>query len=258
LLFFAHTGITLGVVELLSAFSQGKPRSARENVEGEIDDPPSAYVAEGIGPTARAAVTARPRARRMELVGRIDYRLVLIGSLLPDIVDKPVGAIFLAHFFSNGRILGHTVLFSLILGLTGMYLYRKHGKRGLLVLALGSFLHLVLDQMWLDTRTLLWPLYGWSFAPVDISDWFPRMLQRLVTDPQAFIPEIIGGLIIAQFAVRLLLAGSAWAFVRSGSPPGWGVSLPTLKVVSQRWWKFISVYPTLRGNTEKGEGRIHR
>lgn len=29
-------------------------------------------------------------------------------------------------------------------------------------------------------------------------------------------------------------------------------------VVSQRWWKFISVYPTLRGNTEKGEGRIHR
>ena len=48
------------------------------------------------------------------LLGRyIDIRLLLVGSLLPDIIDKPIGQYFLVETFSNGRIFSHTLLFSI-------------------------------------------------------------------------------------------------------------------------------------------------
>ena len=53
---------------------------------------------------------------------KIDYKLIIIGSLLPDIIDKPVGMILLP--LENGRVFGHTLLFVLILLLIGLK-YRK-------------------------------------------------------------------------------------------------------------------------------------
>jgi hypothetical protein len=49
---------------------------------------------------------------------KMDYRLIIIGSLLPDIIDKPVGMILLP--LNNGRVFGHTLLFILILLLIGL------------------------------------------------------------------------------------------------------------------------------------------
>ena len=40
--------------------------------------------------------------------GGIDYRVLLVGSLLPDIIDKPVGQVLFHDTFSNGRIFCHT------------------------------------------------------------------------------------------------------------------------------------------------------
>lgn len=73
---------------------------------------------------------------------KMDYKLIIIGSLLPDIIDKPVGMIILP--LHNGRIFGHTLLFILILLLIGLK-YRKS-----LFLSFASFLHLIEDEIWKD------------------------------------------------------------------------------------------------------------
>lgn len=53
---------------------------------------------------------------------KMDYKLIIIGSLLPDIIDKPAGMILLP--LENGRVFGHTLLFILLLLIIGLK-YRK-------------------------------------------------------------------------------------------------------------------------------------
>lgn len=85
----------------------------------------------------------------------IDYRLVVVGVLLPDVVD---GA------FGGARIL-HTLLASVLV--LSFVMLSTRGRRGarrrLLALPIGLFLHLVLDAMWSSTEIFWWPLFGTSF-----------------------------------------------------------------------------------------------
>jgi membrane-bound metal-dependent hydrolase YbcI (DUF457 family) len=86
----------------------------------------------------------------------IDHRLVIVGALLPDVVDV----------WSGGRWVAHTVLFSIVL-LTAVMLGtrgRRLLRRQLLALPIGTFLHLVLDGMWTDKQVFWWPVYGTSFG----------------------------------------------------------------------------------------------
>ncbi|AKB18498.1 MULTISPECIES: metal-dependent hydrolase [unclassified Methanosarcina] len=93
----------------------------------------------------------------------IDPRYLAIGAILPDLIDKPIGEVIFASTFANGRIIGHTLLFSLLLFIIGLYMYGKRRDIRGLSLTAGSFLHLFEDQMGLDPQTFLWPLFGWSF-----------------------------------------------------------------------------------------------
>jgi hypothetical protein len=82
----------------------------------------------------------------------IDHRLVMVGALLPDLVDVVTG----------GRWFGHTVLASVAL-LTGVMLGtrgRRLRRRQLLALPIGTFLHLVFDGMWADRTGFWWPFLG--------------------------------------------------------------------------------------------------
>ena len=95
---------------------------------------------------------------------KIDYRLIFIGSLLPDIIDKPVGMILL--LLENCRVFGHTLLFILILLLIG-FKYRKS-----LFLSFASFFHLIEDEMWNEPQTLFWPLLGFEFPAKDHASFY--------------------------------------------------------------------------------------
>ena len=82
----------------------------------------------------------------------IDYRLVVVGALLPDLVDAP---------FGGARVL-HTLVASVVL-LVGVMLatrHRRRARRRLLAVPIGTFLHLVLDGMWTRTETFWWPFLG--------------------------------------------------------------------------------------------------
>ncbi len=156
--------------------------------------------------------------RMISRAGAIDYRVVIIGSLLPDIVDKPVW--FLTNVatsitYLSGRDYAHSLLFNLAL-LAGGFILLRCRKSWLLVLSLGSLAHLVLDQIWQSPEVLLWPLLG-PLTREETTGWLPGMLQALFSQPEVYIPEIIGLIIIALFAFRLVTRKGISGFVRDGT-----------------------------------------
>ncbi len=138
---FGHVGITLGAAVLLNgAFRRSYSRAG----QGKADD----YPESGTGAvSAPVPVSEAAASWFTSLAGRIDIRLLLGASLLPDIIDKPLGLLFFRDTFSNSRLFGHTLLFVVVIFLAGLYLYRSRGRLWLLVLAFGAFAHLVFDQM---------------------------------------------------------------------------------------------------------------
>ena len=196
MLLFAHTGIPLGVAWLTEK-SLARARPAR--------------VKPGLGIATHSSNC--PADNRFTW---LDYRLLLLGSMLPDIIDKPLGVWLLRDTLSNGRVFGHTLLFALLLVATGTYLYSRQRSRGLLCLSLGCVAHLCLDEMWLNPTTLLWPLYGWSFEKIDTSHWVEKVLISLGTEPGVYIPEIIGGLLLAAFFTSLVRHRVLYRFLTKG------------------------------------------
>ena len=141
--------------------------------------------------------------------GYIDIRALLVGSLLPDIIDKPVGQFLFRNTFSSGRIFCHSLLFLLVLTSAAFYLYKRNKKTWLFAFSFGTFMHLILDQMWLTPQTLLWPLYGSAFPKADMSHWLENIFIALRTVPSVYIPEIIGALVLGIF-LRQLMRLRAW------------------------------------------------
>lgn len=146
----------------------------------------------------------------------IDIRILLIGSVLPDIIDKPIGQYFFRATFSNGRIFSHTLLFLVLMTAAGFYLYKRRQKLWLLTLAAGIFTHLIMDKMWLAPRTLFWPLFGTAFDRMDLTDWTLNMLLALMSNPEVFVPETIGAVILLWFGLSLVFRKKVGAFIKYG------------------------------------------
>lgn len=146
----------------------------------------------------------------------VDYRFVLAGAILPDIIDKPIGAFFFRGIFHNSRIFAHTLLFTAILLITGVYYYHKHKNNNLLTTGISCLVHLVLDSMWLYPGILFWPYFGLKFPERAEGDWVKSAFMRLISDPGYFVPEFIGFAIIAYYFIKLLRNRQIKKFLRNG------------------------------------------
>jgi inner membrane protein len=187
MLLLAHTGITLSVATLLAGAARSNQKTGN-----------------GISTWFTS------------LSAYVDIRILLIGSLLPDIIDKPLGVFFFRDTFSSGRIFGHTLLFLIMLTAAGFLLYRRRHRTWLLVLAFGTFIHLILDQIWLTPKTMLWPFLGFTFDRLDVSDWFTLWFRDLFVYPELYIPELIGLAILLWFAITLINRKRVGVFLRQG------------------------------------------
>ena len=150
------------------------------------------------------------------LSGYLDIRLLLIGSLLPDIIDKPLGLLFLRDSLSSGRIYTHTLLFFILISLAGLLLYKLRRSTWMLVLSAGTLTHLIMDQMWITPKTLLWPFLGLEFDRVEVTAWISNILEGLRTYPQVYIPEFIGFIILVWFGLVLIFRKRIFDFIRHG------------------------------------------
>lgn len=132
---------------------------------------------------------------------RIDYRVVLVGSILPDLIDKPVGRLFFEDVFQNSRLFGHTLLFSVVL-LFGIQLtLRGATARRWFILPIACMIHLGLDAMWNDPVTLFWPLFGSNFPVVPVGNYWLEVLLRPFSHPAELLKELVGLASLSYLAV---------------------------------------------------------
>ena len=206
MLFFGHLGITAGVSKacdiLLSMTKPGGGYQLRNNIGSRLV-------------ISRERLYLRHVISRIQAeIGLIDYRLVLLGSLLPDIIDKPVFLLIGGGASLSGRDYAHTLLLNLTLLVGGMVLFR-YRKPGLLIISLSSFMHLILDQIWNSPVVLLWPLLG-PLPHGETSGWLADRFQELFLYPRVYIPEIIGLLVILFFTYRVTKGKRITDFLKEG------------------------------------------
>jgi hypothetical protein len=81
---------------------------------------------------------------------RLDYRVLIGGALLPEVVG----------------VHAHSVVVSVVvlLGVVAVTVGDRSRRRRWLALPIGMFAHLVLDAVWSNTSMFWWPFSGWSLA----------------------------------------------------------------------------------------------
>ncbi len=169
------------------------------------------------GPDYPRGLAARLRQATAMLARRVDLRLLAVASLLPDIIDKPLGMLLLADVYGTGRLFCHALIFPVALALAGMALWHWRGIRWMLILAYGSGLHLVLDGMWRTPATLFWPVTRIATRAESTGDWLARLLQELLTNPSAYVSEIVGAIILLPLVCAILKGTGPVRFLRSGT-----------------------------------------
>jgi hypothetical protein len=180
-----------------------------------------------VGLTWGGVLAAEETSRRLPGLGRrspIDYRFVILGSMLPDVIDKPLGIYIVGGGLSNGRIFAHTLLFVGLL-LVASLLTRASFRPALVFTALGAGVHLLLDRMWEEPHTLLWPLLGWGFERVNVSGWSGQMLEQLFSDPYTYFSEVVGAAVVLVLLAVLIRRGGLHDFMLAGRMPAPGCGL---------------------------------
>lgn len=125
---------------------------------------------------------------------RIDYRYVLIGAILPDVVDA-------LYRGAPDRGIAHSILAVITVAVIVILVLRGDRRLAVFGIPVGWLLHLVGDGMWNAPKTFLWPAFGWRFPtpPAEPYSW------DLFTDPLSHLgtwgAELAGLLLLAWFWV---------------------------------------------------------
>ncbi len=147
----------------------------------------------------------------------IDYRILIIASLLPDLIDKPLAKMFKSSITTyESRAFGHSLMF---LGLIAvcMMLQRLWGdKFSLFPVFCGVLLHDVFDVMWLHQEIFLWPFYGWDFTKPENEAWTGFIQLNGYKIKQLDFFDNISVLILLWFFMKLALGGKLVEFMRKG------------------------------------------
>jgi len=185
-----HAGITLGIAVIIND-------SLSRKIPDKLNPEPGAATEKH---KTDNSISGRLVSSLLSLGKRTSIILLLVSSLLPDIIDKPLGHILLTDSLGNGRIFCHTLLFLLTVSLAGILVYSLYKRTWLLTVSFGVLVHLLLDRMWLDIHTLLWPFYQFPIYNQGIINWSQEIATNLYTSPDIFITEFIGGSILLLFA----------------------------------------------------------
>jgi membrane-bound metal-dependent hydrolase YbcI (DUF457 family) len=132
---------------------------------------------------------------------------LLFGTILPDLIDKPLyyslSALTHHHGAALGivagtRSFGHTILFAAALAALG----RARRSPALLAVALGCGTHILLDVITdivlrapgFSMQAFLWPLMGWQFPVYHYRGWHDHLLH--VREPFLLACEIVGATLL--------------------------------------------------------------
>ena len=134
----------------------------------------------------------------------LDYRLLAVASMLPDVIDKPL-AVSVFPEAETSQLVGHSVFVHAIVLVGALLFHRKS-----LPYVLAFMGHLLLDRMWRHTETFWWPLFGWNvfwkFKAMNTTEQMVSVYIDIITRyPRVWIIEIIAIVTIMGMIIRYRL-----------------------------------------------------
>jgi membrane-bound metal-dependent hydrolase YbcI (DUF457 family) len=174
---FTHLGITVGSIWVIQQAVNQVKRSIFMQKPSYISTKDSSLTVDKTGPNQRS--TAK----------WLDYRFLALGAVLPDLIDKTFGVVFLG----NGRGFCHSIILTLVLSVITVLLFKTRKSPILISIVLGWFIHLLLDTMWQKPTSFFWPLLGWDLKNTGTTFivWAGRIFSSLIHKPYEYIPELI-------------------------------------------------------------------
>lgn len=105
---------------------------------------------------------------------RFDHRFLIVGVLLPDLLDAPFGGARLFH-----SLAGAVGALALVMAVTAG---RRPIRRQLIAIPIGILLHLVFDAAWTNAQVFWWPFgggFGDAPLPVVARGWWNVPLELM-------------------------------------------------------------------------------
>lgn len=146
---------------------------------------------------------------------QLDARLLALVAVGPDMVDKPLAALYFYRRYKSAVLFAHTMLVHLaVLALTLWFKPRWWPY----TLAFNG--HALLDRLWLFSDTWYWPWRGWRFhvwrneqADIKQAYWY-----AFTHRPELWGWEV-GGVLVGLWLIwryRLYRPAQGWAFLSAG------------------------------------------
>jgi inner membrane protein len=210
MLLFGHIGFTLASFMVVNRVMPAECLVSRRESVKQPENQPGHLILSGCSFKFWNLIKA---------ANRFDLRFIIIGSLLPDIIDKPIGHYFFYNVFGTGILYCHTLSFVLFLSLLGTIIYKLYKNNSIFLLAFGSLIHLILDFIFLQPRIFFWPLFGLTLPrdqSLPLVSWLLDLINQLLTTPWMAIPELIGAAITIWFSWLLWRQKAFRSFILSG------------------------------------------
>ncbi len=134
---------------------------------------------------------------------RIDYRFILLGAVLPDVVDGVLG-LFLFDG-SAGRWVAHSLSAVIVVTVVILLVFSGERRLALFGISVGWLLHLVGDGMWQAPLTFLWPAFGFRFSDSPVEPYSLDLLIDPLDHLSTWGAELVGLAILAWFWVAFRL-----------------------------------------------------
>mgnify|MGYP001100755009 CR=1 FL=1 len=157
--------------------------------------------------------------QRFALRRSLDYRVVVLMAILPDVIDRPLYA-FVVPDAQSGRLFAHTLLLNLVLLAVLVAIRRDLWLYGVLPLV-----HLLLDLQGLSAEQLFWPFLGADLSNVEI----PGGLGETTGQPYA---ERVGDRI--EDILSTYAGASAWSLLIDAAGLG-ALIVVALQAKLYRW-----------------------
>lgn len=147
---------------------------------------------------------------------RIDYRFVLLGAVLPDLVDGVLGRWF--YEGPAGRWIAHSLLAVIVVTVAILAGFRGEARLAVFGIGVGWLLHLVGDGMWAAPETFFWPAFGTDFATAPAEPYSWDLIAHPLDHLATWSGEAVGLAILGWFwvAFRLGAEGRFGLFLRDG------------------------------------------
>ncbi len=156
--------------------------------------------------------------RRFPQLNRLDVRLIALATSAPDLVDKPLAALYFYRRFKAAMLFAHTLLAQLLVIWITVTKMPQHWPY-----AVAFLLHGLEDRLWLFRDTFWWPLHGWRFHVWRKQGSEQREIQSaywhaFTRRPELWVWEVLGLLALVAFVLRnqLYQPTRLWQLLRSG------------------------------------------